>query len=424
MINRRGLLRGLGILGCSAAAHPFMTTVTLAGADGGAPLGDHRLVVIILRGAMDGLDVLRPLGERGFAAYRPTLAATESLDLDGFFGLHLGLSGLHPLWQSGELAFVQATSTPYRDKRSHFDGQDLLEAGTSPDLPSAHLRDGWLNRMLQSVPGLQSETAFAVGRQEMRIMRGPAPVMDWSPDTAVNLSPQAQLLLEQVYHDDPLFMAAASEAMMLSALVLDDEMAAQMTAPSMGGMIEESSGMMMAEAPSLAPTRAERQADADRVADYAAERLRGATRIAAFSLTGWDTHKGQGKGFGRALARLERSILRLKSGLGPEVWGKTTVLAMTEFGRTVAENGTGGTDHGTAGAMLVAGGAISGGKIYGQWPGLEEADLFERRDLMPTSDVRAWAAHAMRGLYGFDRGLLQDKVFPGLQMGEDPGLIL
>jgi len=415
MIDRRAVLRGLGILGCSAAAHPFMTTVTLAGADGGAPLGDHRLVVIILRGAMDGLDVLRPLGERAFVGYRPTLAATQSFDLDGFFGLHLGLSGLHPLWQSGELAFVHATSTPYRDKRSHFDGQDLLEAGTSPDLPSAHLRDGWLNRMLQSVPGLQSETAFAVGRQEMRIMRGPAPVMDWSPDTAVNLSPQAQLLLEQVYHDDPLFMAAASEAMMLSGLDLGDEM---------GGLAmsrDEMGSMMMAETPTL---RGARLGEADRVADYAAERLRGATRIAAFSLTGWDTHKGQGKGFGRALARLERSILRLKSGLGPEVWGKTTVLAMTEFGRTVAENGTGGTDHGTAGAMLVAGGAIRGGKIYGQWPGLEEADLFERRDLMPTSDVRAWAAHAMRGLYGFDRGLLQDKVFPGLEMGEDPGLIL
>ena len=418
MIDRRGLLRGLGILGCSAAAHPFMTTVTLAGADGGAPLGDHRLVVIILRGAMDGLDVLRPLGERTFAGYRPTLAATESLDLDGFFGLHLGLSGLHPLWQSGELAFVQATSTPYRDKRSHFDGQDLLEAGTSPDLPSAHLRDGWLNRMLQSVPGLQSETAFAVGRQEMRIMRGPAPVMDWSPDTAVNISPQAQLLLEQVYHDDPLFMAAAAEAMMLSGLDLGEEMGGL----AMSG--EEMGSMMMAETPAVPVLRGARLGEADRVADYAAERLRGATRIAAFSLTGWDTHKGQGKGFGRALARLERAILRLKSGLGPEIWGKTTVLAMTEFGRTVAENGTGGTDHGTAGAMLVAGGAIRGGKVYGQWPGLEEADLFERRDLMPTSDVRAWAAHAMRGLYGFDRALLQDKVFPGLEMGEDPGLIL
>lgn len=410
MIDRRSLLRGLGVLGCSAAAHPFMTSVTLAGADGGAPLGDHRLVVIILRGAMDGLDVVRPLGDPAFAGYRPTLAQSESLDLDGYFGLHAGLLGLHPLWHAGHLAFVHATSTPYRDKRSHFDGQDLLEAGTSPDMPSAHMRDGWLNRMLQSVPGLQSETAFAVGRQEMRIVRGPAPVMDWSPDTAVNLSPQAQLLLEQVYHDDPLFQAAAAEAMMLSEIEMAEEMAEELSGGMMGDMTAQPKGAKLGEA--------------DRVADYAAERLRGATRIATFSLTGWDTHKGQGKGLGRALARLERAILRLQSGLGPEIWGKTTILAMTEFGRTVAENGTGGTDHGTAGAMLVAGGAIRGGKIYGQWPGLSEADLFNRRDLMPTSDVRAWAAHAMRGLYGFDTALLQGKVFPGLDMGADPGLIL
>lgn len=399
MLDRRTLLRGLGVLGCSAAAHPWMTSVTLASANGGAPLGDQRLVVIILRGAMDGLDVVRPLGDGAYAGYRPLLAQAESLELDGYFGLHLGLSGLHPLWQAGELAFVHATSTPYRSKRSHFDGQDLLEAGTGPDLPIELVRDGWLNRVLQSVPGLSAETAFAVGRQEMRITRGPAPVMEWAPDTAFDLSPQAQLLLEQVYHDDPVFLAAATEAAMLSEVEMTEgEMAA-------GGA-------------------ARRRDEADRVAAYAAEKLRGDTRIAAFSLTGWDTHKGQAKGMGRALHRLEGAILRLKTGLGPQIWGKTTVLAMTEFGRTVAENGTAGTDHGTAGAMLVAGGAIRGGKVYGRWPGLAEADLFERRDLMPTSDVRAWAAHAMRGLYGFDRALLQDKVFPGLDMGEDPGLIL
>jgi uncharacterized protein (DUF1501 family) len=398
MIDRRTLLRGLGVLGCSAAAHPWMTTVTLAEADGGAPLGDNRLVVIILRGAMDGLDVVRPLGDAAFAGYRPTLSQAESLELDGFFGLHTSLSDLHPLWQAGELAFVHATSTPYRNKRSHFDGQDLLEAGTGPDLPIEQVRDGWMNRILQSMPGLRAETAFAVGRQEMRLMRGPAPVLEWAPDTAVDLSPQAQLLLEQVYHDDPLFLSAASEAMMLSG----------------DGMADGD----------MAPQNRRKMQESDKVADYAAERLRGATRIAAFSLSGWDTHKGQGKTLARALQRLQATILRLRSGLGPEIWGKTTVLAMTEFGRTVAENGTAGTDHGTAGAMLVAGGAIKGGKIYGQWPGLAEAQLFERRDLMPTSDVRAWAAHAMRGLYGFDRGLLQDKVFPGLEMGDDPGLIL
>lgn len=396
MLNRRGLLRGLGAIGCSAAAHPFLTSITLAGTAGGRPLGDGRLIVIILRGGMDGLDVVQPLFDPALALLRPSLMQTERIDLDGFFALHAGLSGLHPLWQSGELAFVHATSTPYRDKRSHFAGQDLLEAGTGPDLPIDQVRDGWLNRLLQAVPGLVSETAFAVGHQEMRILRGPAEVRQWSPETQMDLSPQARLLLEQVYHDDPLFQAAIAEALALSG---DDDM---MSARPAGG----------------------KSGEVDRIADFVADRLHQDTRIAAFSLGGWDTHKRQGKSLAGGLTRLERVILRLRAKLGAEVWGKTTLLAMTEFGRTVAENGSGGTDHGTAGAMLVAGGAIRGGKVYGQWPGLAEADLFERRDLMPTSDVRAWAAHAMRGLYGLDRGLLETSVFPGLQMGDDPGLIL
>lgn len=402
MMNRRGVLRGLGALGCSAAAFPWLTTVTLAAADGGAPLGDHRFVVIILRGAMDGLDVLQPKGEPLLSRYRPTLARPDAIDLDGFFALNTGLGQLMPLWQAGELAFVHATSTPYRHKRSHFGGQDLLEAGTGPDVPIEQVRDGWLNRMLQSVPGLRAETAFAVGRQEMRLLRGPAHVMEWAPDTRMDLSPQARLLLEQVYHDDPLFMAAASDAM---AMTEPDMM--------MGEMLETEGA-----------AKGVKLGEVDDLASFAAARLREDTRIAAFSLSGWDTHKSQGKGFQRALMRLERVILRLRSDLGPDIWGKTTLLAMTEFGRTVAENGTAGTDHGTAGAMLMAGGAIRGGKVYGRWPGLEEADLFDRRDLMPTSDVRAWAAHALRGMYGFDAGLLQSKVFPGLEMGDDPGLIL
>jgi len=401
MMDRRTLLRGLGGFGCSLAAHPLMTTVTLASTERGEGLGENRLVVVILRGAMDGLDVVRPLGDRNFATYRPTLSRDEPIDLDGFYAMHAGLSGLQPLWSAGELAFVHATSTPYRDKRSHFDGQDLLEAGTGPDLPIAQVRDGWLNRLLQSVPGLKAETAFAIGRQEMRILRGPAPVLEWAPDTAVDLSPQAQLLLEHVYHDDPLFQDAAAEAWLLG----------------------EAGGDMMVDPDPIKALRQAKRGEALRVADYAAEKLREQTRIAAFSLTGWDTHKGQGKRLGQSLRQLEQVILRLKSGLGAEIWGKTTLLAMTEFGRTVAENGTNGTDHGTGGAMVLAGGALRGGKVYGPWPGLAEADLLDRRDLMPTSDVRSWAAHAMRGLYGFDRGLLQDKVFPGLAMGDDPGLI-
>ncbi len=407
MINRRNML---GLLGCSAAAYPWLTTVTLAGADGGQPLGDHRLVVIILRGAMDGLDVLQPVGDAAFAAYRPTLARPDTLDLDGFFGMNAGLGRLMPLWQAGELAFVHATSTPYRNKRSHFDGQDLLEAGTGPDLPIAQVRDGWLNRLLQTMPKLRAETAFAVGREEMRILRGPARVREWSPEISMELSQQARLLLEQVYHDDPLFMAAANDAMAMTAPEMADEMMDMSGAPQPGA--------------TPAKGRDHKRDALDKVAEFAASRLREDTRIAAFSVSGWDTHKNQGKGFQRPLSRLEQVILRLRSDLGPAIWGKTTVLAMTEFGRTVAENGTGGTDHGTAGAMVMAGGALRGGRVYGQWPGLTEAALLDRRDLMPTSDVRAWAAHSLRGLYGFDRAVLESAVFPGLQMGDDPGLIL
>lgn len=402
MIDRRGLLRGAAAFGCSAAAWPLLTSVTLAGSDGGRPLGDNRLVVIILRGAMDGLDVVQPLGDPDLATYRRSLIRPDALELDGFFTLHPGLAQLHPLWQAGELGFVHATSTPYRDKRSHFTGQDQLEAGTGMDLPAAQVQDGWLNRMLRAMPGLRAETAFAVGREDMRILRGDVPVMEWAPDVGMDLSPQARLLFEQVYHDDPLFREASMEAMQLSQI---EDMQA---GPMLAGRGDKGAKL----------------AEVDALVAFTAERLLHDTRIASFSLLGWDTHKGQLGSIGRAVMRLERAILGLKQALGPEVWGKTAVLAMTEFGRTVAENGSGGTDHGTAGAMLYAGGALRGGRVLGDWPGLSEAALYKRRDLMPTSDVRAWAGHALRGLYGMDAGFVESTVFPGLQMGADPGLVL
>lgn len=396
-MDRRQFLQGLG---CSLAAHPLMTTVTLAASDGGRPLGDHRLVVMILRGAMDGLDVVQPQGDANYAALRPTLLNPQAADLDGFFRLHPGLGDLMPLWAAGQLGFVHATSTPYRDKRSHFAGQDMLEAGTGMDVPTNQAKDGWLNRLLQSQSGLTSETAYAIGREAMPLLAGTAVVRNWAPETTLLLTPQARMLFERVYHDDPLFQQAALEAMELA---------------DAGDL-------------SMAPARKVKGGvkvdDVERLVDYAAGRLRQDTRIAAFSLSGWDSHRGQAAGLPKALTRLQHAILRLQTGLGPEVWGKTVLLAMTEFGRTARENGTAGTDHGTGGAMLMAGGALRGGKVYGQWPGLAEADLYARRDLMPTSDVRDWAAQTLRGLYGLDRAVLEGSVFPGLQMGPDPGLLL
>ncbi|MFN3825042.1 MAG: DUF1501 domain-containing protein [Pseudorhodobacter sp.] len=401
-MERRDFLRGFGAIGCSAAAHPLLGTVTLASGPG---LGEQRLIVVILRGGMDGLDVVQPLHDRDFAALRPGLARAE-IALSGGFGLHAGLGGLFPLWQAGELAFVHATSTPYRDKRSHFDGQSLLEAGTGMDVAVAAARDGWLNRMVQAVPGLRAETAYAFGRESMPLLAGSGPALSWTPEVRVELSSQARLLLEHVFHDDPLFREAGGTALRLS----EEEVEMAAPAPAAGG--------------ALVPGEDRPWRDVDRLADFAATRLRGETRIAAFSLSGWDTHRGQGAALPRALSRLQRLVLRLKGELGAEVWGRTTLMAMTEFGRTARENGSGGTDHGTAGAMLVAGGAVAGGRILGRWPGLAEADLYDRRDLMPTSDLRHWAGWAMRGLYGLDRSVLEGTVFPGMVLERDPGLLL
>ncbi|MFK7753429.1 MAG: DUF1501 domain-containing protein [Sedimentitalea sp.] len=402
-LSRRAFLARSALIGCSAAASPLLTPVSFAAAP-----WDTRLVVIVLRGGMDSLDVVRPYGSPEFANLRGKLAAKRKgvTDLDGFYGMHPTLKPLAPLWKKGDLGFVHAVSTPYRNKRSHFDGQDILEAGT-PSLDGA--RDGWLNRMLTHVPGVDARTAFAIGHGEMKLLAGNAPVADWSPDAELVMSPQAKRLAELVMQDDPLFHAALGEALMLSES--DD-------APALlDGSLEEDSMSMAAPAPARGKTHL-------KVAEFAAEQLRGDTRVASFSINGWDTHNNQGRTLSPALERLSDTILALKKGVGPGIWEKTAIVAMTEFGRTVKINGTGGTDHGTGGAMVLAGGAVRGGRVYGTWPGLAEADLFERRDLMPTGDVRAPAAWIMRGLTGLDQSTLESSVFPGLQMGRDEGFLL
>ena len=396
-ITRRHMLA----LGCSAAASPLMTPVNFASAP-----GENRLVVIILRGAMDGLDAVRPIGDPGLAALRGGMGKTA--DLDGFFGLHPALRPLLPLWAKGQLSAVHAVSTPYRDRRSHFDGQDLLEAGMGMDA-LGQTRDGWLNRLLSLMPGAEAETAYAIGRADMLLTRGASPVANWAPDAALTLSPQAEMLLERVLHDDPLFRSAALEAISLSQAGLPE-----------GEEITESD-MMNAMAQSS--RSAQRGAAPSEIARFAASRLRGDTRIAAFSLAGFDTHARQDRSLPRALERLTEAILTLEEGLGP-VWEKTAIVAVTEFGRTARLNGSGGTDHGTAGAMILAGGALHGGRVIADWPGLGETDLYQRRDLRPTRDLRAHLAWMLRPMFGVSAAELTRTVFPGLDMGNDPKIIL
>jgi len=406
--SRRKFLIRTAALGCSAAASPFITPITLAAAP-----WDQRLVVIILRGAMDGLDVVRPLGDTNYAAYRPTLArdAEGGTDLDGYFSLSPHLSSLAPLWQQGQLAFAHAVSTPYRDKRSHFEGQDLLEAGTGMDVPFGAIKGGWLNRMLGQVPGVSVRTAFSVGRGDMMVLSGDVPVSSWSPDARMDLSPSGKRLLQEIYHGDPLFQEAGNIAVELTS-----PLAGRGQVLSAG--LERSAGQMM-----KSMLGAAKSSRAGALAKFAGEQLNQETRIAAFSIGGWDTHRGQSRALKSALTELGYAVLTLRETLGSN-WQNTAVLAMTEFGRTARENGSGGTDHGTGGLMLMAGGAIRGGKIYGDWPGLGDADLYQTRDLFPTTDVRDFAAQAMRGMFGLNRDMLEGVVFPGLDMGLDRRILL
>ncbi|MEM9715311.1 MAG: DUF1501 domain-containing protein [Pseudomonadota bacterium] len=376
---------------CSLAAHPLITPMAMAAAP-----TDHRLVVILLRGGMDGLDAVRPIGSRNLSTLRQNGMTELGFDLDGYFAASEGFNALQPLWAAGELAFAHAVSTPYRDKRSHFDGQDILEAGS---VGVDGTRDGWLNRLLQILPGAEAQTGFAVGGDQLRILEGDAPVLNWAPDTPFMMSDQDRLLLEHIYADDDVFHSAINEASMLVG-----------TGMAMG----EGGGTNMS---------ARRGDQAAELARFTADQLLGDTRIASFTINGWDTHRRQSFQLKSRLEDLSNAILALRDGLGP-VWSKTTVLAMTEFGRTAAMNGSFGTDHGTGGAMVMSGGAVKGGKVYGRWPGLAEADLYDRRDLMPTMDVRAFAGSVIGDLFGIGASDIERTVFPGLVWADRPSVVL
>ncbi|MEM7746148.1 MAG: DUF1501 domain-containing protein [Pseudomonadota bacterium] len=365
---------------CSAAAWPLATPVVLAETP-----GENRLVIIVLRGALDGLDLAAPHDDPDLARLRPVLAARPGADLDGRFALGAPFSGLMPLWEAGELGIVHAVSTPYRDKRSHFDGQDILEIGSpDPDGVTRGMQDGWLNRVLAEIPGARTETAIAVGRARMLLLEGDAPAASWSPASTLTLEDTAQALLARMYSTDPLFAEAFAEA--------------QMLAGGGGGQSNETGATL---------------------ARYTAQRLLGPARVAAFSLSGWDTHRRQDRTLNRPAKQLSLALATLKQDLGP-VWEKTAVLAMTEFGRTVRENGSAGTDHGTGGAMILSGGAIKGGQIYGSWPGLGDGKLYEDRDLMPTDDLRRWAGWAVRDMLGMPASTVERAVFPGIDLGTNP----
>ncbi|KQQ58768.1 MULTISPECIES: DUF1501 domain-containing protein [Rhizobium/Agrobacterium group] len=375
LISRRNFL----VTACCAAAVPAFSPVSFA-----AMPGENRFVTIVLRGAMDGLDLVQPYGDPAFAGFRPTLALTPDtglIDLDGHFGLNPAAQPLMPLWQAKELAFVHAVSTPYRDQRSHFDGQDMLESGAE------HVheeRTGWLNRALSSIPRSADRKAIDINTSMELILSGPNEADVWASTSNMTMGADEIGFFKRLYANDPEFNQVLAEALrtdMSAEQLFQDEKRGQGirdVAKLAGGLLKE---------------------------DY---------RIASFSVDGWDTHAGQKGQFARTVKDLTIALTTLKDAVGPEVWKKTVVVAMTEFGRTARENGTGGTDHGTGGVAVLAGGGIDGGRVLGNWPGLGDGKLLDDRDLMPTGDVRELAAAMLYRQFDVSSEALTNTIFPGL----------
>jgi len=379
MATRREALQLLG----GMAALSGLPGLALAAPSG----GERRLVFVFLRGGMDGLSAVPATGDPDYAALRGALAVNEALRLDATFGLSPYLAEMHKLYGAGELAVLHAVASPYRE-RSHFDAQNLLENGTAKPFGR---ESGWLNAALTADSRAVSQpSGLALGQSIPLVLRGPAHVGSWSPSALPG--PDADLLerLAELYRGDALLarsFAAAREAQKM--------------------MEGRDAGRGMGGGPPAVVT----------LAKAAGEILgkRAGPRVASIDFGGWDTHinqVGEYSALTRNLRLLDRSVAALKDALGP-AWKHTAVLIVTEFGRTVAPNGSSGTDHGTASAAFVAGGAVRGGRVIADWPGLGERALHEGRDLRPTLDLRALFKAALIAQLGLDEAALEVQVFPG-----------
>jgi uncharacterized protein (DUF1501 family) len=365
---------------------------------------DPRFLAVILRGALDGLATVAPVGDPDWAGLRGEEALTlggktPALKLDDFFALNPAMPNLHRMFQAGEAIVVHACATPYRE-RSHFDGQDLLESG----LPKAGPSDtGWLNRALS---GLQAGgridpkggRIFAVGPVTPLVARGPAPVLSWSPQRIMPASDDTVARLLDLYRQSDTKLAS----------VLEDN--SKLTA------IEQSGDMGMAHKPG-GPGPAQVRAYFSDAAGNAAKFLAqpDGPRVGALALDGWDTHFNEGIAQGRLsqlLGSLDNALAAIKANMGP-AWRETVVALATEFGRTAHINGTDGTDHGTATVALLVGGALKGGRVIADWPGLKPAALYQNRDLAPTTDLRAVLKGVLKDHLRADDRTLAQNVFPG-----------
>jgi uncharacterized protein (DUF1501 family) len=356
-----------------------------------------RFVFVILRGALDGLAAVPPIGDRDYAALRRdiALAAPGSsggvLPLNDLFGLHPSLGFLHESYTARELVVFHAIAGPYRE-RSHFDGQDVLENGNAR--PHA-VQTGWLNRALASMPagrGPQTERGVALGQNIPLVMRGSAAVTSWSPSKLAALDDDTLQRITDLYASDPLLAGRLADAQAADAIAGSDQ-AMTNDSPGKGG------GAKYVEV-------------VNAVAGFL--RREDGPQVAVFDTTGWDTHANEGNSQGQLagrLAGLDSALRTLKEQLGP-TWNDTAVLLATEFGRTAAVNGTRGTDHGTGAAAFLIGGAVRGGRVMADWPGLSSRSLYEGRDLRPTMDLRAVLKGVLEQHLQVPARALDESVFP------------
>jgi len=384
MTSRRALLLG----GASFAAWGYLPKFARA-ADG----RDPRLIVVILRGALDGLATVAPVGDPDYAGLHGAIALTPdgphaAVMLDSLFALHPSMPEFARMYRDKHAAIIHAVATPYRD-RSHFDGQDVLESGFAGP---GRVQSGWLNRALEALPrGERVMSALAVGPTTPLVLRGAAPTVGWSPVALPQADDDTAMRLVELYrHRDAALASALSQGLQLDKAAQGDEMKPKPGANGPAAMRQAARGAAKLMSADDGP------------------------RIAALAFDGWDTHANEGGPVGRLaqlLSGLDGALAEFESGLGGR-WRDTVVVVATEFGRTARINGSAGTDHGTGTIALLAGGAVKGGRVISDWPSLKPASLYEGRDLKPTTDLRAVVKGVLTDHLGISERLLAETVFP------------
>jgi uncharacterized protein (DUF1501 family) len=382
------LSRRTALLGLSTAVALGRASLAIASA-----ATEQRFVVVILRGALDGMAAVVPYGDPAFAGLRPDRPPKPGqpdglLDLGGFFGLHPALTGLHGQYQAGELLPIHAVAGPYRI-RSHFEAQDCLESGADHRMTS-----GWLNRVVGALPAhpeRQEGNAMAIGVSVPLVLRGPATVANWAPHGFAEPQPDLYARIAALNASDKVIGDAMTEGLRARGF----------SEATLRGEAEASNRFAF---PALAAAAGRLLAASD------------GPRIAALELGGWDTHVAQTARLSGPLRQLDEGLVTLKSNLG-NAWKNTVVLAMTEFGRTARLNGTRGTDHGTASVAFVTGGNVAGGRVLTTWPGLGDDKLFEHRDLAPTMDLRSVAKAVLAAQFGLAPPQL-GVIFPDSQTAD------